>query len=48
MSQATVTIGSLNSQDMISHVKVYMIDILWVLYVAMFRSQYSTEGRTVL
>ena len=28
--QATVTIGSLNSQDMISQVNVYLMDILWI------------------
>ena len=31
LSQATVTIGSLNSQDMIFQLKVYVLDVVWIL-----------------
>ena len=31
LSQATVTIGPLNSQDMISKVNIYVMDIVWIL-----------------
>ena len=56
LSQATVTIGSLNSQDMNMIVyqsghdfsgKSLYDGYLWALYVVMFRGQYSTEGRIV-
>ena len=30
LSQATVTVGSLNSQDMVSQVNGYVIDTVWI------------------
>ena len=42
-SQATVTIGSLKSQDMISQVNVYVADIVLRYYVVfVYQGQYST------
>ena len=42
-SQATVTIGSLKSQDMISQVNIYVLDSVLRYYVMfMYEGQYST------
>ena len=56
LSQATVTTGSLNSQDMIkilqdmiSQVNLYMMDTVQRYYVMfMCGGQYSTDGHMVL
>ena len=42
LSQATVTIGSLNSQDMISQLNIYVMDIVWISGdVYMCRSKFN-------